>query len=99
MLENRYRGNQIHPACYRQPYKIKRIGYYPAITLVATLDIKKKKRFPLTDMVLAKQEEIACSQKVGHIIAYFPERSQWLVNCHVTICAQVCWCKSSSTPS
>ena len=51
-------GEQVlHPVCYGQPYKIKRISYYPAVTRLADIE---KKRFPLTDMVLAKQEKIAC---------------------------------------
>ena len=74
MLENRYRGNRIHPVCYGQPYKINRISYYPPVTLGSNAGYQKK-RFPLTDMVLAKQEELACSQKVGHITVYFPKRS------------------------
>ena len=50
-------------------YEIKHTSCYPAVTLVVMLDIKKK-RIALVDTVLAKQE-VASSQKVGHITEHF----------------------------
>ena len=39
-------GEQVlHPVCYGQLYKIKRISYYPAVTRLVDIE---KKRFPLT---------------------------------------------------
>ena len=58
-------GKQVlHPVCYGQPYKIKHIGYYPAVTLVAMLDIKKKGFLSLTWYWQSKKKQLALKRWV-----------------------------------
>ena len=56
-------------------HKMKRTSYYPPVTLVVMLDIKKK-RLGLIDMVLTMRRNSLFSKgEVGHITEHFPECS------------------------